>query len=258
MHVPTQRVVRSSMQLVHQHNPKLACATSLQATVTHASCSVTTQSNVLEWVQTASWETARPITSAIVLGRALQLRLWSHWARVARCDQSRLARRTHAHCSTTQRSSVGARVSMDDWDMRIRSIAVTRLGKWATCCQRLRWVPTVQHSRSRLVHSIRARCSTIIRSSVGAVAPMASWALALQPPSAMKQARWAIRCLPWRLPLDEAHALLRPVQTTRAPFSITRRLSVGVAARTANLVRAQLPTSDTRVLQLLQQHSRST
>ena len=78
MHVPTQRVVRSSMQLVRQHNPKLACATSLQATITRASCSATTRSNVLEWVLKVSWAVA-PIDVSLT---------WIRWYKEA--EQARI------------------------------------------------------------------------------------------------------------------------------------------------------------------------
>ena len=141
--------------------------------------------------------------------------------------------------------------------MGAQPIKAIRQGKWATCCLPLRLVPAAQHYKSRLVRSTRVHCLTIIRSSVGVVAPMASWALALLQPSAMVQARWATHWSPWRLPLVAARASSWLAQTTRAPFSITRRWSVGVEVVPDSWVRVQSPTLVTRVLQLLLQHLQS-
>ena len=193
MQAPTLRVVRSPMQVQRQHSRKHACATSLQATITRASCSATTRSNVLEWVLKVSWAVAPPTTLVMALHYLLQLRVRFRLARVAVCDRSLPAHHTRVRCSITQRSSVGVQVSMGDWDMKTQQIVAIHLGKWATRCLRCHLVPDAPHCKSRLALNIRAHCSTILQSSVGGVATTANWALALQPPSAMAQARWAIR-----------------------------------------------------------------
>ena len=86
---------------------------------------------------------------------------------------------------------------------------------------------------------------------------MAGWALALQQPSAMAQARWATHWSPWRLPLVAQHDSSLQDQITRAPFSTTLRWSVGAEVALVSWVRVQSPTSVIRVRQLLLQHPQS-